>query len=86
VHAAQASLILTADATLFGRALQTQEWCIRYRKNWLHLWPGCPDQARLEEWLRTHNVRLLHVTGPASWQAPNLSDFVADIMSRVLAS
>ncbi len=83
VHAAGATLILTANAVLFGRAKMAKEWCGRYRKPWLHLWPGCDEEARLEEWLRTHDVAVLHVTGPASWQAPALSNFVTATMQRV---
>ena len=83
VRASDATLILTADANLFGRARHAQLWSARYRKPWLHLWPAVFDTARFQQWLHTHSVSVLHLTGPASYQAPALGGFVEQIMNAL---
>jgi|CXWL01.1.fsa_nt_gi hypothetical protein len=83
VKASEASLLISADATLFGRALQARQWSTRYSRPWLQVWPAIFDAARLQEWLRTHAIARLHVTGPASYQAPGLEPFVEQVLQSI---
>ena len=83
VRASEASLIITADAVLFGRALAAREYAQRWSKPWLQVWPADFDAARLRRWLQTHAIRVLHVTGPASYQAPTIESFVDTVMAQV---
>lgn len=86
VRASQANLIITADVQLFGRARAAREYAERWSKPWLQVWPSTFDATRLREWLRTHAIRVLHVTGPASYQAPAIEAFVTAVMGEVWAA
>ncbi len=86
VRASEASLIITADSQPFGRARAAREYAERWSKPWLQVWPADFDAARLRQWLRTHAIRVLHVTGPASYQAPAIESFVAKVMGEVWAA
>ncbi len=85
VRASQANLLITADAQLFGRARAAREYAERWSKPWFQVWPATFDAARLRTWLRTHAIRVLHVTGPASYQAPAIEAFVATVMEEVIS-
>jgi hypothetical protein len=76
VRFADATVVITPDAVLYGRARLAVEWCRRYRKPWLHLFPGSHDGARLAEWLRTRPLKSLHLTGALEHQAEGLGDLV----------
>ncbi|MBL8245597.1 MAG: hypothetical protein JNL89_15470 [Rhodanobacteraceae bacterium] len=76
VRFAEATVVITPDAVLHGRARLAVEWCRRYRKPWLHLFPGSHDGAQLAEWLRTRPLKSLHLTGALAHQAERLGDLV----------
>ena len=85
VRFAEATVVVTPDATLFGRARLAVEWCRRYRRPWLHLYPGSHDAAQLTEWLRTRPLKSLHLTGALAHQAERLEALVESFV-QALAS
>lgn len=84
VHASDVSVLVTPDATLYGRALLARAWCARYRKPWLHLHAGCCDADAIRAWLRTRAPKSVHVTGARAHQADRLAACVEALL-RVLA-
>jgi hypothetical protein len=81
VRGSDATILITAEACIFGRARLARSWCGRYRKPWLHLHPGSfdPDQVRL--WLRTRPLKSVHITGARAHQGVELQALVEALMS-----
>lgn len=83
VRAADATILITPDATLFGRAQLARDWCGRYHKRWLHLHPGNFDADAIRIWLRTKPPKALHITGARAHQAAGL-DALVEALAGVL--
>lgn len=83
VRGSDATLLVTPDASLFGRARLARSWAERYRKPWLHLHPGNYDRDQLQQWLRTRPLKSLHVTGASVDQAERLATLLADLVQQV---
>ncbi len=86
VRFADATVVITPDATLYGRARLALEWCRRYRKPWLHLFPGSHDATQVAEWLRTRPLKSLHLTGALVHQAERLGPLVEAFVQALASS
>ncbi len=82
-RAADLTIVLTADATLHGRARWAALWAARYRKPWLHWWPGVADDARLRTWLRTYRWRSLQITGAAEHQLGPAAALIEPLLASI---
>lgn len=82
---ADATIVLTADATLHGRARLAVDWCRRYRKPWLHLHPDGFDADALRLWLRTRPLRSLHLSGALAHQQVERVGPLVEAVVRALA-
>ncbi|MCC6594311.1 MAG: hypothetical protein IT479_13690 [Xanthomonadales bacterium] len=83
---ADATVVLTADAVLHGRARLAVAWCRRYRKPWLHLYPAAFDEQALRVWLRTRPLRSLHICGARAHQQVERLEALLDVLLRALTA
>lgn len=86
VRGSDATVMLTPDAQLFGRALLAKAWAERYRKPWLHLYPDSFDREQLRQWLRTRPLKSLHITGARAHQAERLEGLLAELLAELAAT
>lgn len=86
VHASDVSVLITPDAVLFGRALLARQWCERYRKPWLHVYPGACDVESIRVWMRTRTPKSIHVTGARAYQSERLAAAVDTLVRALVES
>lgn len=84
VHGSDASVLVTPEATLFGRALLARQWCQRYHKPWLHVHAGNCDPDYIRLWLRTRAPKSIHVTGARAHQAERLAQAIETLVGALV--
>ena len=83
VRDSNATLIISLSSELTGGSLATQEWANKMNRPCLHVYPRSEWRSWLRTFIETHPIRVLNVAGPRFSSAPNIKQFVGEVLDEI---
>lgn len=84
VRDSDATLIITLVPELTGGSLFTQEYTQRMKKPCLHVYPYNLWHEQIKVFLGIHSIQIMNVAGPRSSNAPDIEQFVYEVLNEAL--
>lgn len=85
VRDADATLIVTLTRNLTGGTLFTRQYAQQIGRPYLHVSPSNDWRGRIKQFLDTYSIRILNVAGPRASSAPDIEQFVHEVLNEAKA-
>lgn len=86
VRDSDATLIISLHPELAGGSLFTQQYANKIGNPYLHIYPDNQWQAKIETFCEANVFQVLNVAGPRSSSAPNIEQFVYEVLNTIYRS
>lgn len=83
IRDADATLIISKQPELTGGSLFTYDFATKIDKPCLHVHPNISWRNHIKTFFVTHVIRIFNVAGPRSSNAPDINQFVKEVLDYV---